>query len=774
MASEHRDPELFSGYDSGHEENPLYAVLRSALAQVLQNADIQSAVQQAETSERELGELVVTHAEELVRSFPEDELTYSQKIGLIEFESTIALRWFVGVFLVLLSAWIAEDMVSWTESAWLLMFVNFGLAVFCSVFLLLPLMVTVADTAGPVRPTPETLDRLADAVIGPFVREHLNRVIDDGDHQSVMRVTSAPGLAEPGNLERMVRTEALSGLGNVVQSITSGSIGVSGPRGAGKTTLLQYFSDPSFAAESGVQGWSAGRPDLRFMVSAPVTYQQRDFILHIFGMLCREVIRFEEARRGARETDNAGRRFRGSLRAVIVAGAAGSLFGIPAGDWPRFLGSLQIWMAVASSLAVIAVAGMLASWWPRRKQASPDQGAGILSEARNWQEKLRYVHSFTAGSSGSLGLPRAVQVGISSSHQAAESPLTVPELVAEMRDFAARVMRKRQADFADRWNPSDSAVGSRDLGSSRLVRIQGPVAADANENSPLPRALGAKPRMVIGIDEIDKMDAESAQRFLNEIKSIFGMPGCLYLVSVSDEALDIYEKRVLLGRTSFDSAFDEVYRVSLMNYSSCKLLLRQRIAGIPGPVIGFCYVMSGGVPRDAIRAARAVINAAHDDRRISSIVLRLVQVELGVIRDSCIAGIAASATNVNEFPSVLMRPEWPGRTVEEMIASLEDPDAARVLQFKFRAAFYFYATVAEVFTGGLLKPAELLRADESTDDHLLDDLAAARNAISVNPAGAWQKISQFRNAVGLNELRDSVTSLSPRRGIRGARFSRRG
>ena len=40
--------------------------------------------------------------------------------------------------------------------------------------------------------------------------------------------------------------------------------------------------------------------------------------------------------------------------------------------------------------------------------------------------------------------------------------------------------------------------------------------------------------VVIGIDELDKMESDqTARKFLNDIKAIFGLHNCFYLVSVS-------------------------------------------------------------------------------------------------------------------------------------------------------------------------------------------------------------------------------------------------
>lgn len=236
---------------------------------------------------------------------------------------------------------------------------------------------------------------------------------------------------------------------------------------------------------------------------------------------------------------------------------------------------------------------------------------------------------------------------------------------------------------------------------------------------------GLRPRMVIGID---KMDADSAQRFLNEIKSIFGMPDC------------------------------EFIRVRPLDYEFCKRLLRQRIAGIPESIIAFCYVMSGGAPRDTIRAARAFFDVRErGPDRIDDIVLRLITDQLEILARACIDDIAAAATNGSGFPSAALKPGWPGRTAEEMIATLTDAEMSGPLPFKFRAAIYFYATVAETFSTRLSSTAQMLRAQPPASNPGIDDVAQARNSISVNPAVAWQMVSQFRSAWSLGVLRDPGT-----------------
>lgn len=87
------------------------------------------------------------------------------------------------------------------------------------------------------------------------------------------------------------------------------------------------------------------------------------------------------------------------------------------------------------------------------------------------------------------------------------------------------------------------------------------------------------------------------------------MPHCYYLISVSDDALAAYEMRGLPVRDAFDSAFDEVIHVRYLDLEGSLRLLKKRVL-MPDPFVWLCHCLSGGLPRDLIRAARHVVIAA--------------------------------------------------------------------------------------------------------------------------------------------------------------------
>ena len=83
--------------------------------------------------------------------------------------------------------------------------------------------------------------------------------------------------------------------------------------------------------------------------------------------------------------------------------------------------------------------------------------------------------------------------------------------------------------------------------------------------------------IIIGIDELDKIGSdEKAHHFLNEIKALFYLERCFYLISVSESAMSNFERRGMPFRDVFDSSFDAIVHVDYLNLDKAKRLLRRR------------------------------------------------------------------------------------------------------------------------------------------------------------------------------------------------------
>ena len=163
------------------------------------------------------------------------------------------------------------------------------------------------------------------------------------------------------------------------------------------------------------------------------------------------------------------------------------------------------------ALIAVGVVGLVPSsvtkvrQWSREANRARESGRGMIAAARKHLSRVRYLQTYTSGWSGSLGLPRGGSTQLSRSVARAEQPLSHPEIVSEFRSFATIV------------------------------------AADVHRRGD---------RVFIGVDELDKMgSAEQAEHFLNEVKGIFGIPHLYFMVSVSDDALNAFERRGLLGQT---------------------------------------------------------------------------------------------------------------------------------------------------------------------------------------------------------------------------------
>ena len=213
----------------------------------------------------------------------------------------------------------------------------------------------------------------------------------------------------------------------------------------------------------------------------------------------------------------------------------------------------------------------------RRRASSGNDGHALAAKAKEHLKKVRYLQTSASGWSGTLGLART-SGQYSRSHTQSEQPFSYPEIVDEFRRFAREV------------------------------------GADVHRHGE---------RVFIGIDELDKIGTpEQAERFLNEIKGIFGIPHLYFMVSVSDDALTAFERRGLPLRDAFDSSFDEIIHVGPLSYAESRRLLYRRVIGLTEPYVALCHCLAGGLARELIRAARQVTRAGvavtGDDRTSSA------------------------------------------------------------------------------------------------------------------------------------------------------------
>jgi hypothetical protein len=346
----------------------------------------------------------------------------------------------------------------------------------------------------------------------------------------------------------------------------------------------------------------------------------------------------------------------------------------------------------------------------------PADRSDIAVDTRRYLEQLRYLRTYSTNWSASLAPRPFLALARGYAKQRAEQQVTLPGLVASFRAYAERVAA---------WQRS---------------------------------AHGGEGRVVIGIDEVDKIrDGDRAEAFLNDIKAVFGIPGSLYLVSLSEDAIASFARRTPSIRSSFDSAFDEIVPVGPMTYENSEELLFKRVTGVPRPFIALCHVLAGGLPRDLVRTARALIDVAPDigEETLSGTAHRLIRRELEWLRRASVRQLGE-----NDAPGPLLAAlhdsEWPGNTPGEFTdAALQiagaarnaDSDATRQLCEELVVSLSFYATALEAFSLAALEHLVICLKDHKYD--AIDDLAAARYAMRVSVGLAHRLLEEYRLRNGM-------------------------
>jgi hypothetical protein len=501
----------------------------------------------------------------------------------------------------------------------------------------------------------------------PFVRRVINEHFDPIARTS-MAVSDAPGLRGVSEASYAVRTSSVHAFLTAARRLPSGAIGIAGPRGVGKTSLIEYFA--------GLED-DEHRP-LKVTVAAPVQYEPRDFVLHLFATVCKAVVRDRRTNVIRFPPPRRLRKLFLLATGMVVAGALTV--------WLDVAGTPVLWAVPAAVLVLSIVLGGVHR--PRR-----DDG-GVAALARQHLQNIHYLQTHTTGWSGKLPLPLSSEAGWSRTAQRERRAQTYPELVATLCEF---------------------------------------LAAYAAEK-------GGSPAMIIAVDELDKIgSADRAQQFVNEIKSIFGAAGTQFLVSVSEDALASFERRGMPVRDAFDSAFHEIVRVDYLTLADTAQLVSSRVIGLPEPFTWLVHCMSGGLPRDVVRTARAMVALAEqpppslddvcaalvdDDLRRKSHAFQLACRDLG------------DDPEVTTFIRTLRRlPAGPAQLLA-LVPELRMGELGR----QAAAYVYYSATLLEVFTRDRV---------DARDAATFDSLARAKQSLAVHPRLAWLLVDEFRDAWGL-------------------------
>lgn len=351
--------------------------------------------------------------------------------------------------------------------------------------------------------------------------------------------------------------------------------------------------------------------------------------------------------------------------------------------------------------------------------------AALRMLAEEELHSIRFLQTHTTGWSGKITGSKGFYFGLQRSIQRAEQPLTHPEVVEQFRDFLDRVTR---------------------------------ILIGAGEISGI----------IIAIDELDKLnEPEDAHTFLNEIKGIFGIDRCLFVISVSEDALTSFERRGIPIRDALDSAFTTMISVKAFTLDESRHWLSRRVIGLPEPFIGLCHCLSAGIPRELSRAGTAVANLLldHDALQLQDVTQLLVNDEIAAKTQAF--SNAAQRLKQAEADLFVIKLNTASMSDSKALLSLacdlvvvpSDVPCRNIATLRWEAASYLYfcATLLDFFNDDLGQ-ATLVNASVPGGPGSLDNLAKGRRAMSLTPRLAWHLVTEFRQDRGLTAPQTSLPS----------------
>lgn len=466
-----------------------------------------------------------------------------------------------------------------------------------------------------------------------------------------------------------IDTPASGELRRLLKQRSKGSFALAGPRGVGKSTLLERWCAGQFLRDAGPA--SQVRRDLTIKVDAPVGYQSKEFLIHLFGKLCDEV--------------------------------------------EKYVPTLER----AENLPIEPASPRLARLTRPGRHDGGVRLAALASRAKEEREKIRFLQSHTKEGEFSLGL--APMTGASIGYKTKgtvrrdDVPLNHPELVDRFRDF----LRQTAALVAD---------------------------------------LGSK--VLIGIDELDRIsDGEGAQRFLNELKAVFNVPNCYFLVSVSEDALAEFELAAMGMRTVLDSAFDTIVRVDYFSFEQARSLLNRRIRDLPEQFAALAYVFSGGLARELARTAETIAGDCESEQQLAAVTRHLVQRQLDRTTRAAMDRVSRSPdrrAGAALIPLLDERPvgELTSRILRAYAAKVADagpdradPEVLAGVRLDVVAMVEYLAVVQDIFDERLIE--DRMAAGLERGLGAFENLARVRRYLGANSSGARELLRGFCGAWGI-------------------------
>ena len=535
----------------------------------------------------------------------------------------------------------------------------------------------------------------------------------------------------------IVITQPAMKIHQLLENQPSDSIGIAGPRGSGKTTLLHSIPPVSLPKENGTH-----QKRLSVVASAPVAYEAREFILHLFLLLCEKVLEANDeglpvaswsqiASTIQRQTALIWRPIGWLLAILGTAFVAVGLI-IAAGSLRALADQVATILMLGLTLSVLGyglVFWQIIAWIRERKRrrtkptGPPDWPSPryevdyLVDTAKWWLKTIRFQQSYSVGWGGSLKLPVGVEANVSGAVSLADKQLSLPQIVEGFTKFVNQASKRYQ--------------------------------------------------VVIGIDELDKMESDNkAQEFLNQIKGIFPSKA-FYLVSVSEGAMSQFEQRGRPFRDVFDSSFGDMVYVDYLNFKEARQIIVGRVKGQRKMPIAFealCHCLSGGLARDLMRACRdlVMLRSKDPDRDdILTLATRCIESELEAKLRSMSFRVKQMKVKTGKDPFISKLREL--RSMDLSVKSLLDtteklfqeaskaPQGMRPAYLVLTVYLYYYVTLLQTFSR---KTSSRTWKEEGLDkvSEWADSLAVARQSLTESGEDAKSQLDDYRKKYRMRRL----------------------
>jgi hypothetical protein len=612
----------------------------------------------------------------------------------------------------------------------------------------------------------------------------------------------APGLQQILPKLFILDTKTSTEVEHIIETHRTAALGIAGPRGSGKTTLINWFCNN----ERSMMRW-----DLRILVNAPVHYEPRDFFLHVFSLLCEAIIGRQLPAWTQEENPHLPPqkvRFDSLLRAVapplvrIFIAALGLATGYISYVFVRRYLEIPLSpVTINQSLTLVALGWISTSMAAGARAYYRSRSSVFVMHRTSPVTPLLTLSALFFG--GAIGL---VYTAINTHSTIDTQLLLAPYGIATCASLGStswrllKLWQRGSPSIGGTWSAPASTLsalqkkvaiyrqhvhfqqsytsgwGGKVSAATKFV-FSGEISSTAGQTSArqpwtLPdiiakirEVLGeaaTNKRIVLGFDEVDKIESsEEVTRFINDLKAIFHIDGCFYLVSVSDDAISSFERRGLPFRSTFDSAFDDIFQVPYCSFLEARKLLAERVVGLPLIFAALCHVLSGGLPRDLLRTTRHLYSLSRPIG-IGSAAAQLARKELlgkipliiGSVRNldvDCIARLVLWAEQISRVPigSAELSEYLSILKSENMSTSGLDTKTAQSIRraiHEAEAVGYLALTVVEYCQN--LDGAEI---DPSVASEL-SELAGARQKLSIHPVISAELIQEFRMRNNLRAL----------------------